>query len=120
MASGGEPMPPTGGRSGVWADEADATSHSKVPARTVRSMGSAPPMGSNRDVVDQAGGAEPGSHQHADRAFLERADRRQGLGMPGFEIIKHEAGIADRLGAGSQSRRNVLAGADPLRTFLHG
>src|SRR6185312_2855512 len=109
MASGGEPMPPTGGRCGTWAEAADAASHSKAPERTARSMGSAPPMGSNRDVVDQAGGAEPGRHQHADRTFPERADRRQGLGMPGFEIVKHEAGIADRLGTGRQRRRNVLA-----------
>src|SRR5689334_4146581 len=109
MASGGEPMPPTGGRSGAWADAADAASHSKAPERTVRSMGNAPPMGSNRDVVDQAGGAELGSHQHPDRAFPERTDRRQGLGMPGLEIIKHEAGLADRLCAGRERRGNVLA-----------
>ena len=49
--------------------------------------------GNDRDVVDQAGAAETGGDEQPRRA-VEPAHRRQIGGIAQFEVIRHEAGLA--------------------------
>src|SRR3954449_8244213 len=99
MASGGEPMPPTGGRCGICACAKPAAAMAVSPPKMTIRMDNATmlfrkTLGAiflsgfmlrktvflNSDIVDQPGGAQLRRHQHPHRTVRDRDDRRQRFG----------------------------------------